>query len=200
MKIPTVAGAIIGTVLLTATGAAPANAAQSAGTGEFDAFVDTLGLAPAVEAAVIDEFAQLPQTEQAAVLNTIQTAPLSLVDVDAAPTSTLEQSESGQYTATDTRDVSILGVHAGTFTLQYRFEADGTRVTKSLSCGAKVTGFTGWGASASFAFITGRGEGSCTSEYLLAFTHNGVSTTTKKQHRIAYDGTPTLTASHLIDR
>ncbi|MCM3658619.1 hypothetical protein M3147_15290 [Agromyces mediolanus] len=139
-------------------------------------------------------------------LAVMELTPISPAEIDSMPIAVSEPPAVQGYatanrrlnTANQSYKVSALGIQTGTFSLRYRFESNGTAVTRNVECTAWWSGFSGFASISSTAkqWISG-GKGTCIGTHRMSVLVKGSMLTGVKEQGLSYNGKPALLRNYI---
>jgi len=178
-------------------------------------FTSAVGVDASIESELEDAVQQLTPSEREEFLSTAAEDPLAVMELTAVSPADIDSTpivDSGRptaqvfatasnrrlNTANQSYKVSVLGIQTGTFSLRYRFESNGTAVTRNLECTAWWSGFSGFWSIASSAtqWIAG-GKGTCIGTHRMSIVAKGSMLTAVKEQGLSYNGKPTLLRNYI---
>ncbi len=187
------AAAVVVAAALSLSGAGAANAEETPrNDAAFIEVVEALGLTFDVQAEIEARFDALPNTEQDAILAQAETDPASLVQF-SEPVRSVTVADGGgvsaraavkSYLAKDVVNGTFLGVTVGSFTNEFKYNANTSNVTSILSCKGWFSGFGLSGSTNASQYISNTGRGTCDVVHNLSFVIKGSPVTFNKQHTI----------------
>jgi len=191
-RLSSLAAAIATTGLLAS--APPVHAAIPAGDraaeAVFSQFVDSLHVAPRIEAALEKKFSELTPAAQAQLLASPtglmttgqETTTNAATTAPAASTLGVAAAAKG-LRVTNNQPVRVLGITVGNFHLSYTYEATSTTVTRNLECVGSWSGFGLAGSSSASRYITG-GRGTCNVRHQMTYVFRGSPIQFTKLHTV----------------
>jgi hypothetical protein len=189
----------IGAVVLTVAAAAPSYAAPadvqpSTGDAAFTEFIKTLGVSADTAASLQTEFDGLAGADQDEFVAAFKDDPASVIEysesIEAVSAPAVQEDGRGAraatktYLAANTQSASILGVAIATFTVELRYEASTTAVTRILSCNGW---YSGLGVSSTVSvskYISSSGRGTCDVLHRASVAFKGSPISFNKKHAI----------------
>ncbi|KJL21788.1 hypothetical protein [Microbacterium foliorum] len=196
----TVAVAVSAAMLLGGSSGAMA-ATNTSVDEDFSEFAASLGVTPEVEGELQTGFDKLSLTDQESFLSRTESDPKSVVrfessvrvrELEATPQVQARAAAAVKtYQAKDTVTASILNVNVGSFTTDFKYEANTTKVTRVLTCKGAWAGFGLTGSSSASNYITSGGLGACEVIFNMNVVIKGSPISFAKQHVIkTHSGNP----------
>lgn len=161
---------VVGGVLAGGGPALATDGGSASAEKDFKEFAISLGVTSEQQVILQQRFEGLTLEEQLAFVED----PSSLIEFTSGTQTTSSPSEAMAATSSkqlaarsraleinDTQRAQLLGITVASFNLNYRYEANASRVTRNLSCNGSFSGIGLTGSVSPSNYVTSNGRGTC---------------------------------------